>query len=110
MNPPVELCLPYPAPIPKGHRVEIVWPHEGPGTLPFWPHESKYLEWSFVVDLDAGIQHGQDVAFLQQDEGVPVGRRWVGTVVFCRLGTSGSGSTQHTYTSLWIELDPLPGG
>jgi hypothetical protein len=98
------LELKYPAAIPIGHRVEVLWVKrdKNPFGEPRWETDDAYCA---VKDLDTGIEHGMLSDFAGLDEKHPVAARVTGRVVWCRLVTMHEGGAQHTETRLYIEAE-----
>ena len=101
---PTKMSFPYPAPVPVGHEVEVVWPELNTGLL---GSKMEVLDQcSFVRDVQTGVFYGASVAFDAVDEGNDVGRRITGKVVYARLVTHNvaSGTNAYTQTELWLEV------
>jgi len=95
----------YPAPIPVGHQVEIVWPDLDVGLL---GKKMEVLEQASIIrDTETGISYGTSGAFLGVDEGNAVGRRVLARVTGTRLVTN-SPATPATYTVTELSLDVEP--
>jgi hypothetical protein len=98
----VLLELKYPASVPVGHRVEIIWVKRDTSLFgePEWTAVEGYCA---VKDLDTGIEHGMASDFDGLDKQHPIAARMMGKVVWCRLVTIDEGAGQHTETRLYVE-------
>lgn len=94
------LQLRFPAPIPVGHRVEVLWVRRDADAVHF---AEAYC---VIKDLDSGVEFGMSGDFAALDGGATPSARVCGRVLWCRLVTRGEGGEQHTETRLQVELEP----
>jgi hypothetical protein len=97
------LELKYPAPIPVGHRVEVLWVQRNVSLFAKEPSWETIDGYCAVKDLDTGIEHGMTSDFAGLDQQHPIAARLKAKVVWCRLVTRFEGTQQHTETRLFLE-------